>query len=509
MPEAILGLDIGLGSVKAVLANARGRTDAFILAVESVKMENGLDLENSIKKIAETVLPLASSKVRCVVTLPPADVMFRQVQLPFHDDGKIKKTLSFELEPLLPVPIEEVVIDYLRLFDEKLLAAVCPKERIRKVITAVEAHLGKVIVIDIGAAALLSLFLAQKALTGPGMALDIGSSSTSVAFYEQNALMQIRSFPFGGDTLTRALAADLSCDAIKAEQIKIAGADNAKTEGVMAACREFCVSLANTVEFLRLNDILKSAPIQIMLTGGGSQFQPLGDELAQKFGATVFAADMGKYGRLEIDEKLQGRFSPPVMSMALAAVKRSSLSRKSFNFRQGDFAMKSVSGDIKKQLLRGAIIAGLLALLTGVDLFLSYRWQASQATDLKKQITAIFKKHFPPSAAMVDPLQQLRTKLENDRKMYGMDNGASEVTALEILKDLSNLIPPALDVIVTHVHYENRNLLLKGEAKKMDDVTNVKNGLLKSKFFKNVVIGATALAKEGDKVNFDLRIELR
>jgi general secretion pathway protein L len=509
MPETILGLDIGMSAVKAVLANSRGRADVFILAAETVKMENGLDLETAITKIAETILPLASSKVRCVVTLPPADVMFRQVQLPFHDDGKIKKTLSFELEPLLPVPIEEVVIDYLRLPDAKLLAAVCGKERIRKVITAVEAHLGKVIVIDIGASALVSPFLAQKALTGSGLALDIGASSTSAAFYEDHALLQIRSFNFGGDTITSALSGDLSCDAIKAEQIKIAGADTAKTDGAMAACREFCVALANTVEFLRLNDILKSAPVQIMLTGGGSLFKPLGDELAQKFGAAVTVADFSKSGRLEISEKLQGRYSPPVMNTALAAVKRSSLPGKSFNFRQGEFAMKSVPSDIKTQLLRGAIIAVILALLTAVDLFLGYRWQASQTAGLKKQITAIFNKHYPPSAAMVDPLQQLRTKLEDDRKMYGMDNSASEVTTLEILKDLSDLIPPALDVIVTHVHYENRNLLLKGEAKKMDDVTDVKNGLLKSKFFKNVAIGATALAKEGDKVNFDLRIELR
>jgi general secretion pathway protein L len=509
MPETILGLDIGTETIKAVLAIPLGRADARMLAAETVRLEDGVDLDAAIKKIAETIRSLASAKLRCVVTLPPSDVMFRHVRLPFHDDHKIKKTLSFELEPLLPVPIEEVVVDYVHLPDEGLLVAVCGKERIRKIITAVEKHLGKVSAIDISTAVLMLPFLEQKTLTGSGMLCDIGASSTCAAFYEKNALIQIRSFSFGGNTITRALAGDLSCDVNEAEHIKLAGADAAKTDGTLAACREFCTSLMNTLEFLRLNDALQSAPAQMMVTGGGSLFKPLRDELAQNIGAPVTVLDFSGSGRLEIDEKLKGNFLPPRMNTALAAVKRASLSRKSFNFRQGEFASRSVPGNLKKQLQWGAMIAGILFLLAAADLFLDYRWQVSQAADLKKQISVIFKKHYPPSAAMVDPVQQLRTRLAEDKKMYGMDDGASGVTPLEVLKDLSGLIPPALDIVVTHVHYENRNVLLKGEAKKIDDVTNVKNELLKSKYFKNVVIGSTALAREGDKVNFDLRIELR
>jgi DNA-binding protein len=90
-----------------------------------------------------------------------------------------------------------------------------------------------------------------------------------------------------------------------------------------------------------------------------------------------------------------------------------------------------------------------------------------------------------------------------------MNNGGSGVTVLELLKDISGFISPALDIVMTHLHYENNIVLLKGEAKKIDDVTSVKNELLKSKYFKNVTISSTSLAKEGTIVNFDLRIELK
>jgi len=509
MPETILGLDIGPDSVKAVLAAPYGRTAVRVLAFETVRFEDGIDLTAALKKVSEIVRPIAPSGIRCVVSLPPADVMFRPIRLPFHDESKIKKTLSFELEPLLPLPIEEVVVDYVHLTDDGLLAGAVRKERIRQVIEAVREHLGEVSAIDIAAAVLALPLLEQKAIPCAGIVLDIGASSTSAVFYEKNALVQIRSFAFGGNAITRALAQDLSCDAGQAESIKISAAYGPKINGALAACREYCVSLTNTVEFMRLSETLHSAPQQITVTGGGSLFQPLLQELEKTFGAPVGALDFGGSGQPDIDEKMPGRYVPQIMNTALATVKRALAPRKSFNFRQGEFAVKSVYGGLRKQLQRGAVIAGVILLLAAVDLLLDYGLQARQAGALKNQISQIFKKHYPPPAVMVDPVSQLRTKLAEDRKMYGLDDGASGVTVLELFKDLSGSISPALDVVITHLHYENDIVLLTGEAKSMDDATNVKNGLLKSKTFKNVVISSTRLAREGAGVNFDLRIELR
>ncbi|MDD4355738.1 MAG: hypothetical protein PHN98_00690, partial [Smithellaceae bacterium] len=105
MPEMILGLDIGTDAVKAVLAIPRSHSALRVIAAETVRLEEGVDLDAAMEKMAGMILPGEPSRIRCVVSLPPSDVMFRQVQLPFHDEGKIKKTLPFELEPLLPLPV--------------------------------------------------------------------------------------------------------------------------------------------------------------------------------------------------------------------------------------------------------------------------------------------------------------------------------------------------------------------------------------------------------------------
>ena len=71
--------------------------------------------------------------------------MFRQVSLPFHDDNKIRKTLAFELEPLIPLAIDEVVADYLTIPRDGLLVAALTKKIIRDWIEKVEGNLGECI----------------------------------------------------------------------------------------------------------------------------------------------------------------------------------------------------------------------------------------------------------------------------------------------------------------------------------------------------------------------------
>jgi general secretion pathway protein L len=508
MPEMILGLDIGTDAIKAVLAIPRGRSAMRVIAAETVRLEEGVDLDSALEKMEGMIMPAVTSRIRCVVSLPPSDVMFRQISLPFHDDSKIKKTLPFELEPLLPLPIEKVVVDYLPLPDEGLLVAAVEKEKIRKILSVVEGRFGDVAVIDISSSTLVLPFLEQKALTGVGIVLDIGASSTFAAFYEKNTLIQIRSFAFGGNTVTAALAQDLSCSTAEAESAKIDASYGTNITKATAVCRQFCVSLKSTIEFMLLNETLHSSPAQIMVTGSGALFEPLMEELEKNFRAPVTVLDTNRFGQLEIDKNLQDHYQPSIMNTALSNVKRAFATRKSFNFIQGEFTRKSLGFSLKKELRWGAAVLGIMLFALMVDLVLDYQVQAKQANALKSRISQIFQKYYPPPAVMVDPVQQLKTKLAEDKKIYGAGDGHSGVGVLELLKDMSGLISHSLDVQIKHFHYENNVVLVKGEAKKIDDVTSVKNDLSKSKYFKNVVINSSSLDRDGTRVNFDLRIEL-
>jgi Tfp pilus assembly protein PilN len=84
-----------------------------------------------------------------------------------------------------------------------------------------------------------------------------------------------------------------------------------------------------------------------------------------------------------------------------------------------------------------------------------------------------------------------------------MENGA---TVLDLLKDISALAPPATEFLITGFNLDDDRLAIKGTVKNFDAVDALKRELAKSKYFTNLQIGATNLAKQGDKVDFDLRM---
>jgi general secretion pathway protein L len=506
MPQTVLGLDIGQSTIKAVVFTRKGLTGGRILAAETIDINACGGMEPALKKLAENK---SFHNTPCCISLPPNDIMFRQVSLPFRDDNKIRKTLPFELEPLIPFAVSEIVTDYLRVRSSGLLVAAVTKKAIQDWIALVENNLGEVLVIDISSAALTSAILEKKDADACGVLLDIGASSSTAVFYENGTIVQLRSLAIGGNQMTTAWAADMSAQTWEAERTKINADYSAEEAKVRDLCHKFCLELKNTIEFMKLNDILQSDLTQITITGGGCLFPPLKKELENYFALPVETLDLAKSKRVEIEGNLQRKYQPQIMNTALAAAMRIFDSKTSFNFRQGEFAAKNVRIKLREQLRWAAVVAGIIFFLATVNQVLDYAIQTQRQNNIKKQISQIFKRNFPEAQTMVDPVQQLRMKLAENKKTFGLYEGARDILVVDLLKEISGLISTSRDIVITDFSYENTAVSIKGQAKNIDDVSAIKNELAKSKYFKDVAMGSTSLVKQGNKVDFDLRIELR
>jgi Tfp pilus assembly PilM family ATPase len=264
MPQTVLGLDIGQSTIKAVLFTRKGLTGGRILAAETVDINVCGGIEPALKKLAENK---SFHNTPCCISLPLNDIMFRQVSLPFRDDNKIRKTLPFELEPLIPFAVSEIVIDYLKVHASGLLVAAATKKVIQDWIALVESNLGEVSIIDISSAALTSAILEKKEAKASGVLLDIGAGSTTAVFYENGTIVQLRSLAIGGNQITAALAADMPAETSQAELTKINADYSSVGAKVSDLCHKFCLELKNTIEFMKLNDILQSDLTQITVTG--------------------------------------------------------------------------------------------------------------------------------------------------------------------------------------------------------------------------------------------------
>lgn len=507
MPQTVLGLDIGRSTIKAVLLTKKGLTGNRILAAETLDINVCGGIEPALKKLAENK---SFSKIPCCVCLPPGDVMFRQVNLPFHDDNKIRKTLTFELEPLIPFPIDEVATDYLTIPDDGLFVAALAKKSIQEWIEKVEVNLGSVSIIDVSSGALAAQVLTDKISRSGGVILDIGAVSTAAVFYENASIVQVRSLAFGGDQITAALAQDLSVEKDEAEKLKIKGEYPGKSVKVNETCHRFCLELKNTIEYLKLNGLIRNNLAHITITGGGSLFIPLQRKLEESFAMRPEVLDLIRLKQLEMEKNIEHKYSSQIMNTACAAAMRTLLlGHKSFNFRQGEFAAKNAGFNIKEQFKWAAAVAGIIFFLAAVNQFLDYRLKTQRLADIKKQITFLFKKNFPEAAVMIDPVQQLQTKLAENKKTFGFFEGIRNVPVIDLLKEISGLVSTSHDIVINDFSYENSAVTIKAQAKNINDVSAVKNDLLQSKYFKDVAIGSTSLAKDGGKVDFDLRIELK
>jgi hypothetical protein len=260
---------------------------------------------------------------------------------------------------------------------------------------------------------------------------------------------------------------------------------------------------------MKLNDILQSDLTQITITGGGSLFPPLKKELEDYFALPTETLDLTRSKQIEVEGNLQEKYQPQILNTALASAMRIFNSKTSFNFRQGEFAAKNVRIKLKEHWKRAAVVAGIIFFLAAVNQFLDYGMQTQRQNNIKKQISLIFKKNFPEAQAMVDPVQQLKTKLAENKKTFGLYEGARDIPVVDLLKEISSLISTSRDIVITDFSYENTAALIKGQAKNIDDVSAIRNELTKSKYFKDVAVGSTSLAKQGAKVDFDLRIELK
>jgi len=111
---------------------------------------------------------------------------------------------------------------------------------------------------------------------------------------------------------------------------------------------------------------------------------------------------------------------------------------------------------------------------------------------------------------IVDPVQQLRVKIA-DAKKAGASLGEihAGITALDILREISALAPASAELLVTTFNSDGGQITLKGEAKSFDAVDAVKRELERSNYLKSIVIGQSSQSRQGNKVEFEMRMSVQ
>jgi general secretion pathway protein L len=510
MTDKVLGIDIGEDAVKAVLVNRSFKGGYRIVAARTVSVAQAGGIATAVKTLMDET---GFQGCPAAMALSTDDLSFRNVTLPFQDDKKIRQILPFEVEPLLHFPVEEAVLDYVfvrRGAPSDLFVSIARKAHIQERTAHLSAYVKKIIKLDAEGSAVAGLVAAKSQARGCFLLLDVGAEHTTGVLFQDGRLCQIRSFAFGGNHITRAIAEALGVDAGEAELRKRENRDGTSEAALQAIVHPFLDELNNTISFLKLQGHLQEEPQRIYLTGGGALFAPFRESLSRHFTAPVEAFDLLKDAGIHCDEAFRPHWNAPLMNQALALAVAGHKKSIGFNFRMEESKVRAAFGRMRGALRWAAVAAAFFIMLAGVDTYLDYRYNRQRLDALKSEITTLFKTYQPQATRIIDPVSQMKGGIMEARKVsLGIVESQAGMTALSLLKDISSLAPPAAELHLGSFVFEKDMILLKGQVKNFDAVDALKKEFMKSKFFETVAIGSTAMAKQGEKVEFEMRVTLK
>lgn len=236
--KSYLGVDLGAGGIKVVeLMNEKGRArlvtygyaDRDFDSLNTNIIDTTKDTANLLKKVCQKA---GTTSNKAVAGLPVASVFSSIITVQANNRDELKEAIQAKAKKLIPLPIEEMILDSKIL--EKLPEGKkeFPKEikNIRVLITGAPKNVVKkyIEIFKLAGIELLSLeteaFALIRSLVGKDpssiMVIDFGSVRTNLSVIEKGVPFLNRSINMGGLTVTKTISQSLGLPMDQAEQMK-------------------------------------------------------------------------------------------------------------------------------------------------------------------------------------------------------------------------------------------------------------------------------------------------
>jgi len=228
MAQRIVGLDIGSWSIKAMVMESSLRRMSFVeLRQHHLPVDaHGMSLPGELGPAIKAVLARLDVDV-LTVGVPGVQVLLRELTLPFSDEKRVAPILGFQLESLLPRPLDTMVYDWHVLKKTtdgaQLLCPAADKHWLEQWLTEVRSggteprHLTLSTLAMGNLAPHLDLSAAGDK---PIAIIDLGHRTTQVTMLRNGEVEAIRALSRGGHQVTQALAKAFGLAYADAEHIK-------------------------------------------------------------------------------------------------------------------------------------------------------------------------------------------------------------------------------------------------------------------------------------------------
>jgi type IV pilus assembly protein PilM len=345
MAKERIGLDVGSTAVRAaVLTMAQ---PPVLSRAAQVPLAPGVVTQGEIKDaeaVADAIRELwtrGGFRTRqATMGVGNQRVVVREVSVPALPAKEMRQSLPFQVQELIPIPVEDAVLDYdvLDEFEQegarmqRLLVVAAQRDMVDRLMGAASAAKVEAVGVDLVPFALIRSVGRDEALgvdevdKGGEAIVDVGSDVTNICVHERGVARFVRILPSGGRDVTRAMSDVLGVSEETAESLKRGQpVDEAPPEAQVEPVRRERVAglvdeIRSSLDFYRAQT--PEADIsRVLVTGGGSKLPGLVELLGQRVGAPVDRGHaFSKVAvRLDMDEQTIAEAEPLLaVSLGLA-----------------------------------------------------------------------------------------------------------------------------------------------------------------------------------------------
>ena len=314
MAKRIVGLDFGRDSVRAVEVENPESSRPTIVRAAEIGLPLGAVQSGEVREVHTVAAALKQfwsssgfSTKNVVIGVGSQRVFVREFQVPAMSIPRIRESLAFQVEDMLPVPANDAILDFYPIaevqgengpvIDGLVIAAI--KETVLTNISAVKRAGLKAVDVDLVPFALARAAASSVDGSGTVSHVHIGATTTNILIAVKGVPRLVRTIGAAGDDITRALAARFDVSNEVAEKMKRTRgfsstpvtneSEHLAAEIINNIAGEQLSTIINTLQYFA-NARRRAAIDTVVLSGGGASLPGFAEALGNASRLPVVAA---------------------------------------------------------------------------------------------------------------------------------------------------------------------------------------------------------------------------
>jgi general secretion pathway protein L len=485
MSRKILAIDIRHNAISALLIQNTfkgNRIDAFRYIPYEGRAAGSDGAAGDFERAVESLVSEWNIEgAECAISLPPEIISYRNLSVPFTDPRKIRQILPFEIESVLPFPVDELTIDFEktgRTDPVDIYVAAVRTSDMESVVAALQRCGITPQSIAPGGLPAAVTFAAYGEQTPDFIWIDASTGTITMVAVASSRVHLLRNVQIGhGDPVEKARL-------LQPHLVQFTAA--------FEACfhRDF-------------------EPAAVLLSGSEVDRETLAALADNILGLAVRPADLLGLSDLNMTLSEPGDYTPAKYNGALGLAAAEINGLHLINFLGERSALKRYWEEYKNNILTSGFIAVMVFFLVMFHVLLDAYYLQRSVDRINSQIVATFQTAFPEISRIVDPVQQMRLALQEVReKSTFAVNLEADISNMELLNEMSRSIPAGLDVEITRWVRGDVDIIITGNTDTFQTVDEIKGSLENSSLWQVITIASANMNNTTNRIEFRLKIDL-